>query len=622
MTRNQKTKAEGCSYIIGIDLGTTNCTLAFHRYDASHKFLADQVPEIQMLEIPQLLSSGTQGEKQSLPSFTYIPMEEELKAGTCALEWESSREVVVGEMARVRAEEAPDRVLASAKSWLCQDSMDRHSQFLPLHLEDSSKKMSPVQALAHYLGHLKEVWERKFPEAPFQEQMLLVTVPASFDPLARQMTEEAAKLAGYPEIILMEEPQAAFYSWLHKHSGTWRDTIKVGDQVLVVDVGGGTADFSLIRAEEFDGNVSLERVAVGEHLLLGGDNLDLALAYFMKAKFESEGRSIDDWQLQVLTHRCRSAKEQLLSEGGEDSLTITIPGRGSSLIGGALSADLSADEAAKLLVDGFMPLLKLDEGVQKDSRVGFQQIGLPFASDPRLSAHMASFLKQYKSNESLDLTPSAVLFNGGTMKSSAFRSRIVEQLNSWAKDLSEESVYVLDGAEYDASVSRGAVYYGLARLGQGVRVKSGTSRSYFVGIEDARPAIPGLPPSLKAMCVAPLGMEEGEERSLEDKTFTLILGEPVRFRFFSGSQVLRCNGDELKVGDSIQDWSSSLKELPVIETTLQDPEACDRVVNVRLKTRITELGMLELWAVSDNEREWKLEFDVRKEKSEAEVLVS
>jgi molecular chaperone DnaK (HSP70) len=594
-------------YVIGIDLGTTNCTMAYAKINS-------EKPEIEQFSIPQLIGPGTQDDVSALPSFVYFPLNEELQAQVASLSWDASRSHAVGLFARERGGEVPTRMISSAKSWLCHAGIDRREKLLPLASEDI-EKMSPLEACASILRHMREAWDAKMPKAPFKQQQILVTVPASFDPSARQLVQEAAELAGYPEVILLEEPQAAFYSWLHTNEDSWRKQLSVGDAILVVDIGGGTTDFSLISVANEQGNLNLQRQAVGSHLLLGGDNIDLSLAYLAKGKLEEQGHSIDDWQLQALVHTCRQAKEKIMSEEAPKSIDITIMGRSSKLIGGTLKTKITRDEAQKMIVDGFMPLTKPEERSFAEKRSGMQQIGLPYAQDARISCQLARFLSMTGEleNGSMEqfIMPTAVLFNGGTLKSSALRTRLIELLNSWAKILGKDPVKVLPNPDLDHAVSRGAAYYGLARSGKAVRIKSGTSRSYYIGVEDSAPAVPGVATPLKALCVVPYGMEEGTELDVDHQEFALVLGEQATFRFFSHATKQLSNGAEPQAGTIVKGWKQELSELHPIETRLEKSDVDGKTVRVRLKSKVTELGVLELWCVANDGRKWKLEFDIR-----------
>ncbi len=603
------------TYIIGIDLGTTNCTLAYTPVQPKDR----QHPSLNQGSISQMMSAQTLETCLSLPSFIYYPLQEELKAKVAGLPWNAERAYVIGTYARDRGSELPTRLIASAKSWLCHPGINRREKLLPLEAEDEENRMSPLEACAEILRHLREAWDYAMPNAPFVEQVVLVTVPASFDPSARQLVQEAAEQAGYPEIVLLEEPQAAFYAWLHAHAEEWRQQLKVGDFILVVDIGGGTTDFSLISVEEEEGNLLLRRQAVGAHLLLGGDNIDLGLAYLVKQKFEDQGHNIDNWQLQALVHQCRQAKEKLMGEEPPKSVDITVLGRGSRLIGNTLKAELTLEEAQRFIIDGFIPLVGPDERSPTEKRVGIQQIGLPYVQDPRISCQLAKFLSMTGESDQGQMDqfvmPTAVLFNGGTLKAASIRKQLMTLLNAWAKKLKKPAVKELSGADYDYAVSRGAAYYGLARQGHAVRIRGGTSRSYFVGVEEAAPAVPGISPPLRAICIVPFGLEEGEERNLDHQEFALVLGEQATFRFFSHSTPTLSNGQEPTLGTIVRNWKQELSELHPIETLLDKEEGDGKTVRVKLKSKVTELGVLELWCVAPDGRKWKLEFDIRQDKA-------
>jgi molecular chaperone DnaK (HSP70) len=589
--------------IIGIDLGTTNCTMAYCLLDETSK-------EIIQFKIPQVIKSHTQDEEFSLPSFIYFPLPEEIDAKMAVIDWDSSKNYSVGLFAKMRGSDLPNRVIASAKSWLCYSSVDRRNRFLPLHMEDKTRQLSPLEACSSLLKHLQAAWDYKMHENPFKDAEVLITVPASFDPSARELVREAAVLAGFPEIVLLEEPQAAFYAWLHKQQEEWRNILKVDDTVLVVDIGGGTTDFSLISVENEEGDLQLKRLAVGDHLLLGGDNIDLCLAYFAKQKLEEAGHNIDDLQLQSLTHVCRQAKEKLLSEEPPKNVDITIMGKGSRLIGGSLKTKISRDEALSLVVDGFIPLVKTNEKSISQVNPGLHEIGLPFAEDPRISCQLAKFLSQGVNGEFM--LPTAVLFNGGTLKAPALQARLLELLNGWAEEMSKDPIKVLPEPDFDYAVSLGAVYYGLSRKGEAIRIKSGTSRSYYIGVEDSGPAVPGVPKALKAICVVPFGIEEGSSASSLEQEFALAVGQPATFRFFSLSNQTLKNGELPQVGTIVKNLKDELQELPSIETFLEKNEQDGKMVRVKLQSSVTELGFLELWCVASDDRKWKLEFDVRK----------
>lgn len=571
-------------FLIGIDLGTTNCTLA---YSPDRK-------SIKLLSIEQMTLAGEK-ELYSLPSFLYFSLPEEVSSGLPT--------ECIGAFARDRGAELPDRTIASAKSWLCQPTIDRRAPILPS--KESSFSISPLQCCAKLLAKLKDDWNKKHPNTALDKQQLFITVPASFDPSARQLVQEAALEAGYPEVILLEEPQAAFYAWLYRHKEDWRQLLKVGDTILVIDIGGGTTDFSLIQVENEQGDLALRRLAVGAHLLLGGDNLDMALAHLVSAKFEEQGVALDRWQMQTLVHQCREAKEIFLDSNPPEKMDISIRGKSSRLVGGTLTATLTLIEVQQLLIDGFFPLIEPEESSQNERRLGIQSLGLNYAQDPRVSCQLAKFLSMTGEDESRSMEkfilPSAVLFNGGSLKSKAIRDRLAQLLNQWAERLKKPLPTLLD-SDYDFAVSFGAVNYGLACEGESIRIRGGASRSYYIGVEDSLPAIPGLSTPLKAICVVPFGMEEGSERVL-DEQFSLLLGELVTFRFFS-----RSTPDVLL---ETRNYKKELTELHPIETVLDRGESEERSVVVTLHAKVTELGTLELWFHAEGDRKWRLEFDLR-----------
>jgi molecular chaperone DnaK (HSP70) len=597
-------------FIIGIDLGTTNCTLAYASQEEG-----DDV-QIEQFDISQLTAAGTQTDDLSLPSFIYFPLSEEIKAKQAAISWDSANNFCIGTYARNRGAELPSRLIASSKSWLCHNGIDRREAVLPFGSGEVIDKISPLDACSMLLSHLREAWDSKMSEK-FVEQQILITVPASFDPAARQLVQEATVKAGYPEVILLEEPQAAFYAWLNMHAHDWRNVLKVDDCVLVIDIGGGTTDFSLIAVNDQNGDLALRRIAVGSHLLLGGDNIDLSLAYHAKTKLEEQGHPIDDWQLQSLIHSCRRAKEVLLGESPPKHVDITVMGRGSRLVGASLKTKLTLADVRTNIIEGFTPLVSPQERSVSEKRSGLQQVGLPYAQDARLTSQMAKFLSMTGESESSAMDnfvmPTAVLFNGGTTKAIALRERLVEQLNQWAKSLGKPPVKVLSDADYDFAVSRGAVNYGRARSGKSIRIRSGTSRSFFIGVEEARLAVPGVPPQLKAICIAPFGLEEGSTLQLDNQEFALVVGELATFRFFSHATPTLHSGVTPAMGTVVKQWKEELTELHPIEARLDSAEGDGKTIRVKIQTCVTELGVLELWCIANDGRQWKLEFDIRKE---------
>jgi len=606
-------------YIVGIDLGTTNSALAYS------EAAAEEGGPISVHSIPQLVNANEVADRTLLPSFLYIPGSLDFPKDAIVLPWDSEPQFVIGELARKRGAESPARLVASAKSWLSNAAVDRTTAILPWQTPEEIPKISPLQASSQYLQYLRTVWDvGDHNQSALAEQEVLLTVPASFDEEARELTRRAAEHAGLPAVTLLEEPQAAFYAWLETQGERWRERIKVGDLVLVCDVGGGTTDFSLIAVSEHNGELELKRVAVGEHILLGGDNMDLALARVLQQKLEAAGHRIDTWQLHALWHQCRIAKEKLFNDEESQKQPITLLGKGTKLIGGTISTELMRDDLDRILLEGFFPRVASEGAPAKQRRVGFQELGLPYAADPAITKHLARFLSQQVKNspELEDIRrgpsglacPTHVLFNGGVMKAAMLRRRVVDVLNGWLSEEGFETLgnnEVLDAPDLEHAVARGAAYYGRARRGRGVRIRSGAARTYYIGIESAMPAVPGLEAPLKALCVVPFGMEEGTEAQIPAREFGLVVGQPAEFRFLS-STVRKQDA----IGSLLEDWGDEIEELGPLEVTLKLDGQEGKVLPVRLETRITELGTLEVWCVSrDGAQRWKLELNIR-EKSE------
>jgi hypothetical protein len=607
-------------FAIGIDLGTTHCVLAAVDLTASD---GDEV--VDWIEtIPQLTAPGAVEELPLLPSFLYLPHPDELRPEDRTLPWGEQPPFVIGELARNLGGRTPIRLVASAKSWLCHPGVDRRAAILPVEAPEEVERVSPLLASMRYLEHLRIAWDQRRPDAPLAEQDVVLTVPASFDPAARELTAEAAAAVGLAHLVLLEEPQAALYHWILAARGEWRKQVRVGDIILVIDLGGGTADFSLIAVTERDGSLDLVRVAVGDHILLGGDNMDLALAHAVRAKLAGQGTQLDPWQLQGLTHGCRHAKELLLSDASVESVPVVVPSRGSKLIGGTLRTELTRDEVGRTLMEGFFPVVEAAARPASRARAALTKLGLPYAQDAAMTRHLAAFLgRQVDATRDLAgfegrlsdrasfLHPTAVLFNGGVFKGRPLLDRTLEVLNGWLATEGAPPVRLLEGADLDLAVARGAAYYGYVRRGRGVRIRGGTAKSYYVGVESAMPAVPGMEPPIEALCIAPFGMEEGTQAELPPQEVGLVVGEPVRFRFF-GSSVRRAD----QVGSVLETWTAEeIEELEEIEANLPaEDRQPGEVVPVRLHAAVTEVGTLRLEAVSRTGAEtWKVEFDVRGE---------
>jgi len=601
------------AYVIGIDLGTTNSALAFAAISEDGDPFAPA--NVQVMEIPQLVNPGEVRDEDLLPSFLYLAGASEFPRGSLALPWDADREFIAGTLAQKRGAENAGRLVASAKSWLAHSGVDRKSRLVPFHAPEGVDKISPVEASRRYLEHLREAWDSRMPEAPFAAQQVLVTVPASFDAVARELTLEAAEQAGYRNLTLLEEPQAAFYAWIERHAD-WRERVRVGDLILVVDIGGGTTDFTLIAISERAGELALARIAVGEHILLGGDNIDLALAGVVSQRLAEKGTRLDARQFQTLWSNCRIAKEKLLEPHSKvREQPVTILGKGSGVVGGAVKAALHRDDIDRVLSEGFLPAVASTVMPERRRRAGLQEIGLPYAADPAITRHMARFLRQQASTAEQGTVrrgpsgmacPTHVLFNGGILKAALVRERLLATLNSWLAEEGFEPARPLSGEDLMHAVARGAAYHGLARLGRGVRIRGGVPRTYYVGIEVAMPAAPGFPAPFKALTVVPFGMEEGTEVRIPGREFGLVVGEPAEFRFFTSA--VRKNDQP---GDLIEDLSGDLEELAPMEVTFPAGEASSEVVPVSFETVITETGLLQLWCVARDGRRWKLEFNLR-----------
>lgn len=605
-------------FSIGIDLGTTHCALAFVDIGASD----GENTVYGVLDIPQLTAPGTVDSGALLPSFLYLPHEAELAAGDLTLPWSGTQDFAVGEFARARGAMTPIRLVSSAKSWLCHPGVDRRAAILPNDAPPEVARVSPLEASTRYLAHLRQAWDQAHPQAPFDQQDVTVTIPASFDPAARELTAEAARAAGYTSLTLLEEPQAALYNWIQTSAGGWRKEVKPGDIILVIDVGGGTSDFSLITVLEREGNLELHRVAVGDHILLGGDNMDLTLAHIVARKLAANGQTLDPWQMRSLTYACRTAKENLLSDAALKIQPIVVPSRGSKLIGGSIRTELTQEEVRSTILEGFFPQVEASARPANRTRAGLTQLGLPYAQDAGVTRHLAALLgRQTGATQELEgfagkidadatfLHPTAVLFNGGVFKSAVLAERTLATLNGWLSAEQSESARMLSGADMDLAVARGAAYYGYVRRGQGVRIRGGTARAYYVAVESSMPAIPGIAPPIQALCVAPFGMEEGTEADLQTQEFGLVVGEPVHLRFF-GSSVRRQDA----LGTLLDFWQpDELQELGEIQATLPaEGRRMGEVVQVKLRAIATDTGTLTLTALAtQSDERWKVEFDVR-----------
>ncbi|MBF0472938.1 MAG: Hsp70 family protein [Nitrospirae bacterium] len=588
-------------YIIGIDLGTTNCVVSYIDNTSS-----DKVPKI--LPIPQITQAGVVGNKDTLPSYIYIPTESELTQGGLSLPWDEQVKYVTGIYAMERGAQVPNRLISSSKSWLCHPNIDKTKPILPWNAADDSIKISPVYAASALLKHIKMAWNSQFPDNLLEVQDVFITVPASFDTVARELTVTAAKVAGIIDHILLEEPTSAFYAWLASIGDSWRNNAVLGDIIIVIDIGGGTSDFSLIEVAQEKGDLILNRIAIGEHLLLGGDNMDITLAYALNAKFIKKGIKLTSSQMLELIHNCRSAKEKLLSNPEIKSLPVTVLGTGRSVIGGSIQSTLEYSEIEEIILNGFFPNCNIGDMPAEKSASGFKELGLHYAGDPAITKHISKFLTRHAAPNTKFIRPTKVLFNGGVTKSKAICNRIMEILNSW---LTPEIAALIIGNDPDKAVAIGASYYGLVKNGQGIRIRGGTARTYYIGIETSMPAVPGMTPPIKALTVASFGMEEGTDIKIKGQQFGLVVGENAVFRFLS-STVRKAD----TTGTILEDWlDEEITEHDPLEVTLTAENITSgTIVPVTLHSFLTEIGILELWAESiDGKYKWKLEFNLRKE---------
>ena len=605
-------------FSLGIDLGTSNCAMSLTDLDTDRT---------EIVQIPQCVAANQLAEKPTLASALYLPHPEEFPSGSFQLPWDDRGQVgIVGQFARDHGALVPDRLVTSAKSWLSNPHIDPRQRTLPWRSDSIEERLSPFDCSRRYLQHVKDAFLHAGQEGGrrwnLDDCQVVVTVPASFDEVARSLTAAAAEAAGLGHVTLLEEPQAAFYAWAARAGGQWRDAVTPGDVILVCDVGGGTADFSLIAVTNVAGNLELERISVGEHILLGGDNMDLALAYTLQARLETEGKSLDTWQFLALMHAAARAKITLFEDASLAEAPTAVPSRGSSLFARTIATALDRATLSQVILDGFFARTALDDLPREARRTGLQEFGLPYAADPVISKHLARFLtrslQNVRASDTLSalvaeraggqaLMPSAVLFNGGVFKAGPIRARVLDLLASWNGG---QAVPELEGFEPDLAVARGAAIYGQHRAtGKGLRIKAGAARSYYVGLETSMPAIPGFRPPVKALCVVPQGMQEGTDQLIEGRIFGLVTGEVAEFRFFSSA--VR-SGDT--PGQILADAERDLEETSLLEVELPPlPDvAAGQVVPVRIEAVVTELGTLELWMRHTNsDRKWKIEFQVR-----------
>lgn len=584
---NEREAAAPARFVVGIDLGTTNCAAA---WVDTH----DPERRVRVFPIPQIIAPGEVAARETLPSFHYEAASGEFNEGALRLPWSvENPNFAVGVWAREHGANSPKRLIFSAKSWLCHAGVDRTAQLLPWHGAENVTKLSPVEASARYLAHLRAAWDFAQPDAPLEKQDVVITIPASFDEIARELTVAAARRAGLPRVVLIEEPQAAFYAWIEAQGASWSDQEQTGQKILICDVGGGTTDFTLIQVQpDAGGKVRFHRTAVGEHLILGGDNLDLTLAHFIEQKLAT---ALTPRQWSILIRRSQQAKERLLAEDAPERFSFAIPGSGTKLIGDSLPIEITRAEVHELLVEGFLPRVRLDEKPLRRGS-GLQEFGLPYAPDHAITRYLAAFLTAHV-QQTGHAQPDVVLFNGGLFESPLMRTRLIEVLRSWFPE-NNWSPIVLRNQRLDLAVALGAAYYGMVRRGEGVKISGGLARSYYIGVENLGQEA--------ALCLAPAGLEEGVDIDLTDRKFDLVVRRPVEFPLYVSSA--RTTD---RIGDLVPVDPLQFSALPPIRTVLRTRQKADSI-SVQLHARLTEIGTLDLWCTEIGGRGyWRLQFDVR-----------
>ena len=604
------------SWVVGIDLGTTNSAVAYADIDAAGK-----VEPIQPFEVPQLTDAGVFSRQPVLPSFLYIPGQYDIESSAMVHPWPRSEDDFVGAWARDQGAQVPTRLVASAKSWLCHDRVDRHARILPWGAPGEVRKVSPVRASAAYLEHIRKAWNhsRGNEEEYFLEnQTVIVTVPASFDEVARELTLAAAKMAGYGEVILLEEPLAAFYSWLVHHERRWDQLVQPGQLILICDVGGGTTDFTLVTlTAEAGGSPRFERIAVGDHLLLGGDNMDLALARLVESQWHGNQQgTLDSHRWQALCHQCRQAKERILS-GEADTHRVTLMGSGSRLIAGTMSANLDRTTIERTILEGFFPIIDSDDERPATQRAAISEFGLPYEPEPAVTRHLMRFLEHHREEVGdilgkTDPMPDLVLFNGGALVPEAIQQRIIDAVCRWFGRSHEERPGILENRRHDLAVGQGAAYYGLVKTGRGVRVGSGSPRSYYLGV--ANPDQQEKAPQ-QAICLVERGLDEGSAIALGDRQFQVLANQPVRFDLYSSSFRSRDRmGGIVEIDDTFM-------QLPPLQTVIQYGKRGAKIeIPVAIEAHYTEMGTLSLWCRSQiSDHRWQLQFQLRDAMPETEL---
>ncbi|WNG49292.1 hsp70 family protein [Archangium minus] len=603
-------------HIVGIDLGTTHCAVA--SVDPSKGPTAP----VEDFPVPQLVRQGEVSPRSLLPSCVYVPAGHELATDSLRLPWGDGGPQVVGELARWQGARVPGRVVTSAKSWLCHPGVDRSAPILPWGAPADVAKLSPVEASALLLSHMARAWNHAHPDAPLSQQEVVITVPASFDEAARALTVSAARKAGLEKFTLLEEPQAAFYDYTARHRKDLATALEGVRLVLVVDVGGGTTDFTLVHAGVSPEGPMLRRLAVGEHLMLGGDNMDAALAKRVEEKLFPDGnRRLSATQWTQAIQAARTAKEALLGNNPPERYGVSLVSEGSRLLGGSLSTDLTREEAESLVMDGFFPRSGAQERPRRVSRMALQELGLPYAQDAAITRHLAAFLAQHAAagfaalgetapSEGALPRPDAILLNGGVFNSPQLAERLVEAVSAWWPGAPR--IRLLKHESLELAVARGAAYYGLVRRGHGLKIGGGAARAYYVALQ--RTADSSEQPVL---CLIPRGFEEGNQVDIGERSFTLTLGRPVQFTLYSTTS------DRIDKPGDVVTLSEDLKPLPPIHTVLKGAAGKTAEVPVHLQAGLTEIGTLELFAVSNvADERWRLEFELRGTGGERELTIT
>jgi len=639
-------------YLIGIDLGTTNSVVAYIDAYIDTPEVADAGSPIRVFPVPQLVGHGEVRTLPALPSFLYFPTEDELSAGAVSATWDENPPMVTGVLAREQGALVPSRQVSSAKSWLSYPGVDRRAKILPAQAEPPQPMISPVEASARYLMHLRDAWNGAIgtdAETRFEHQEIVLTVPASFDEEARELTVEAARRAGLDKLTLLEEPLAAFYAWIAANSiaenriaakslpqaggpsspgptsrpylardGNGED-LRDGELILICDIGGGTTDFSLVRARLVNGELQFERTAIGEHLLLGGDNLDFALARRVEDKLEEKlkGIKLTLRQRYALRRACCAAKERLLSDSSSElsRVPVTVLGSGRAVVGQALSVDLTREEVLQILTAGFLPITAPDEMPAHGRPTGLRELGLPYASDPAITRHLAAFLTQAavamngsSANQKM-AQPNAVLFNGGFCAPAVTRERIVEAISAWFGGAQTGwRPKLLNNEAVDSAVARGAAYYGRVRRGTGLRIRAGSARTYYIGWRSDD--------GLQGICILPAGVEEGATLPLLNREFSVLANRPVSFTLYSSHTGHDAHGEVAAL-----DEANVHRHAPLVTLLRYGKKMRDVHLIVGLRASFTEVGTLELWCESrDTPHRWRLQFELRSEEAQAQQL--